>query len=149
MPYLFLCNSFWHCFVVSPSVNCEAVNVFFFSDLNHSFSLWTSLSVFHSMLWSLLAVTVVSAAVLYVLCRWLIPAAVQSSGWLALLWHDVILERLLNIMTGSSRPQVTLTVIHTYITHICRDELLMFREDRESLMMKIPCSYHSVSHMVP
>ncbi len=33
MPYLFLCNSFWHCFVVSPSVNCEAVNVFFFLTL--------------------------------------------------------------------------------------------------------------------
>lgn len=110
MPYLF--DSFWHCFVVSPSVNCTAVNV--------SYSLCERLSVFHSMLWSLLAVTVVSAAVLYVLCRWLIPAAVRSSGWLALLWHDVILERLLNIMTGSSRPQVTLSVIHSYITHMQR-----------------------------
>lgn len=79
-----------------------------------------SLSLSLRML-SLLAVAVVSAAVLYVLYHWLIPAAVQNSGWLALIWHDVILERFLNITTGSSRPQVTLAVIHTYVTHVCRD----------------------------
>lgn len=91
------------------------------------------------MLWSLLAVTVVSAAVLYVLYHWLIPTAVQSSGWLALLWHDVIHERLLDIMTGTSRPQVTLTVIHR--SHIRRDEMLMFKEDRESLLT-VMVMYH-------
>ncbi|KAA0714353.1 Catechol O-methyltransferase [Triplophysa tibetana] len=59
------------------------------------------------MLLNVLAVTAVSAAVLYVLYKWLIPAAVQNSGWLALIWHDVIVERFLNILTGLSRPQVT------------------------------------------
>ncbi|KAF4110281.1 hypothetical protein G5714_009533 [Onychostoma macrolepis] len=69
-----------------------------------------------NMLWSLLAVTVVSAAVLYVLYRGFIPAAVRSSGWLALLWHDVILERLLNIVTGSSRPQRMLKAVQKNAT---------------------------------
>ncbi|XP_016411750.1 catechol O-methyltransferase-like [Sinocyclocheilus rhinocerous] len=68
------------------------------------------------MLCSLLAVTVVTAAVLYVLYRWLIPAAVRSSGWLALLWHVVILERLLNIMTGSTRPQRMLKAVQKNAT---------------------------------
>ncbi|XP_026103681.1 catechol O-methyltransferase A isoform X1 [Carassius auratus] len=69
-----------------------------------------------SMLWSLLAVTVVSAAVLYVLYHWLIPTAVQSSGWMALLWHDVIHERLLDIMTGTSRPQRMLKAVQKNAT---------------------------------
>ncbi|KAK9971012.1 hypothetical protein ABG768_026908 [Culter alburnus] len=68
------------------------------------------------MLLSLLAVAVVSAAVLYVLYRWLIPAAVQNCSWLALLWHDVILQRVLNIMTGSSRPQRMLKAVQKNAT---------------------------------
>lgn len=68
------------------------------------------------MLLSLLAVAVVSAAVLYVLCHWLIPAAVQNSGWLALLWHDNIHERILNIITGSSRPQRMLKAVQKNAT---------------------------------
>lgn len=59
------------------------------------------------MLLNVLAVGAVSAAVLYVLCKWFIPAAVQNSGWLALIWHDVIVQRFLNILTGLSKPQVT------------------------------------------
>ncbi|XP_051509504.1 catechol O-methyltransferase A [Myxocyprinus asiaticus] len=65
---------------------------------------------------SVLAVTVVSAAVLYVLYHWLIPAAVQSNGWLALIWHDVIVERFLNILTGSSRPQRMLKAVQQNAT---------------------------------
>ncbi|XP_048066454.1 catechol O-methyltransferase A isoform X1 [Megalobrama amblycephala] len=65
---------------------------------------------------SLLAVAVVSAAVLYVLYRWLIPAAVQNCSWLALLWHDVILQRVLNITTGSSRPQRMLKAVQKNAT---------------------------------
>lgn len=55
----------------------------------------------------LLWVCVGGAAVLYALYFWLIPAAVQYNGTLALLWHDVIVERLLDALTGSTRPQVT------------------------------------------
>ncbi|XP_056629198.1 catechol O-methyltransferase A [Triplophysa dalaica] len=68
------------------------------------------------MLLNVLAVTAVSAAVLYVLYKWLIPAAVQNSGWLALIWHDVIVERFLNILTGLSRPQRMLKAVQKNAT---------------------------------
>ena len=48
------------------------------------------------------------AALLYVLYRWLIPSVVQYHAGLALLWHDVIVERLLDVLTRSTRPQVWL-----------------------------------------
>ncbi|XP_073675702.1 catechol O-methyltransferase A [Garra rufa] len=68
------------------------------------------------MLWSLLAVTAGSAAVLYVLYHWLIPAAMQRSGWLALLWHAFIFERVLDFVTGSSRPQRMLKAVQKNAT---------------------------------
>lgn len=46
------------------------------------------------------------AALLYALYRWVIPATVQYHGGLALIWHDFIVERLINTLTRSSRPQV-------------------------------------------
>ena len=48
------------------------------------------------------------AALVYALYRWVIPAAVQYHGGLALMWHDVIVERLLDTLTQSTRPQVSL-----------------------------------------
>ncbi|XP_029947409.1 catechol O-methyltransferase B [Salarias fasciatus] len=45
------------------------------------------------------------AAVLYALYRWVIPAAVQYHAGLALLWHDYFVERLLDTLTQSTRPQ--------------------------------------------
>lgn len=48
------------------------------------------------------------AALLYALYRWVIPAAVQYHGGLALMWHDVIVERMLDTLTKSTRPQVCL-----------------------------------------
>ncbi|KAI2662084.1 Catechol O-methyltransferase A [Labeo rohita] len=93
-----------------------------------------SLPVFRRMLWSLLAATAGSAAVLYVLYRWLIPAAVQRSSWLALLWHAVIFERVLDILTGSSQPQRMLKAVQknatkgdpqsviSAIDHYCRNK---------------------------
>ncbi|KAJ4927445.1 hypothetical protein JOQ06_015173 [Pogonophryne albipinna] len=49
------------------------------------------------------------AALLYALYRWLIPAVVQYHAGLALIWHDVIVERILDTVTQSTRPQVGLT----------------------------------------
>lgn len=46
------------------------------------------------------------AALLYVLYRWVIPSAVQYHAGLALMWHDVIVERILDVLTRSTRPQV-------------------------------------------
>lgn len=66
-----------------------------------------------SMLLSFLALCCGGAAVLYVLYSWLIPAAVQYNAWLALLWHDAIVERALNILTRSTRPQVTSQTFHS------------------------------------
>lgn len=54
------------------------------------------------------------AALLYVLYRWLIPAAVQYHGGLALIWHEVIVEPMLDTLTQSTRPQVCLQ--HTVFT---------------------------------
>ncbi|XP_062400872.1 catechol O-methyltransferase B [Sardina pilchardus] len=42
---------------------------------------------------------------LYALYRWLIPAAVYRHGRLALLWHDVCVEKALDWLTRSSRPE--------------------------------------------
>lgn len=49
------------------------------------------------------------AALLYVLYRWVIPVVVQYHTGLALLWHDVIEERMLDMLTWSTRPQVCLS----------------------------------------
>lgn len=46
------------------------------------------------------------AALLYALYRWIVPAVVQHHAGLALIWHDVIVERLLDTLTRSTRPQV-------------------------------------------
>lgn len=64
-----------------------------------------------SMLLAVLSVCVVGSAVLYALFFWLIPAAVQYNASAALLWHDVIVERFLDFVTGSTRPQVTLWIV--------------------------------------
>lgn len=56
-------------------------------------------------MWTCLYVCAGGAAVLYVLYR-LVVRSVQCNPDLALLWHDVILERILNRLTGSTRPQV-------------------------------------------
>ncbi|XP_029550449.1 catechol O-methyltransferase B isoform X2 [Salmo trutta] len=57
------------------------------------------------MLLSLLSGLIMGAAVLFVLYRWVIPTAVQYHGGLALLWHDIIVERALDTLTRTSRPQ--------------------------------------------
>lgn len=92
------------------------------------------------MVLNVLAVTVVSAAVLYALYKWFIPAAVQNSGWLALIWHDVIVERFLNILTGLSRPQVT----PAYPVSLTYAEIKLFwckffyDKDAKTALAKIP-----------
>ncbi|XP_020489487.1 catechol O-methyltransferase B isoform X1 [Labrus bergylta] len=56
------------------------------------------------------------AALLYALYRWLIPAAVQYHGGLALIWHDVIVERMLDTLTQSTRPQRLLNAVQKNAT---------------------------------
>ncbi|XP_053723515.1 catechol O-methyltransferase B [Synchiropus splendidus] len=51
------------------------------------------------------------AALLYALYRWLIPAAVQHHATLALLWHDVFVEWMLDTLTRSTRPQRLLKAV--------------------------------------
>ncbi|XP_010904422.1 catechol O-methyltransferase B [Esox lucius] len=81
---------------------------------------------------SLLSGLIVGAAVLCALYLWVIPAAVQYHGGLALLWHDVIVERVLDTLTRKSRPQRLLKAVEgkatlgdpqsviTAIDHFCR-----------------------------
>ncbi|RXM27597.1 Catechol O-methyltransferase [Acipenser ruthenus] len=60
----------------------------------------------------LLLVVCVAACVAllwYTLVFFVIPALVQYNGTLALLWHDVIVERSLDWLTRSTRPQRLLT----------------------------------------
>ncbi|KAM9408589.1 catechol O-methyltransferase B [Pholidichthys leucotaenia] len=45
------------------------------------------------------------AALLYALYRWIIPTAVQYHGGLAIFWHECIVERMLDTLTQSTRPQ--------------------------------------------
>lgn len=61
---------------------------------------------------SLLAVSLV-LVILCVLCRYLIRRLVQSNSTLALLWYDVLLEPMLNILTRTTRPQVTSDYLFT------------------------------------
>ncbi|KAM4613495.1 catechol O-methyltransferase B [Polymixia lowei] len=56
------------------------------------------------------------AAVLYILYRWLIPTAVQYHGALSLIWHDVIVERLLDTLTQTTRPQRLLSAVQKNAT---------------------------------
>lgn len=67
----------------------------------------TAIFVCPRMLLSLLSGLIMGAAVLFVLYRWVIPTAVQYHGGLALLWHDIIVERALDTLTRTSRPQVS------------------------------------------
>ncbi|KAK6303872.1 hypothetical protein J4Q44_G00263260 [Coregonus suidteri] len=77
--------------------------------------LWRSSSergdISRNMLLSFLALCCGGAAVLYGLYSWLIPAAVQYNAWWALLWHDAIVERALNTLTRSTRPQRLLRAV--------------------------------------
>ncbi|XP_063064797.1 catechol O-methyltransferase A [Engraulis encrasicolus] len=68
------------------------------------------------MLLGVLTGCVLGAAVVYVLVAWLIPAAVQHNAWAALLWHDVIVERFLDFVTGSTRPQRLLKAVQKKAT---------------------------------
>lgn len=61
---------------------------------------------------SLLMVSLV-LVLLWVSCHYLIPWLVQSNSTLALLWYDVLLEAVLNILTRTTRPQVTSDLLCT------------------------------------
>ncbi|XP_075997242.1 catechol O-methyltransferase B [Genypterus blacodes] len=54
--------------------------------------------------------------VLYSLYRWLIPSIVQYHAGLALLWHDVIVEWMLDTLTRSTRPQRMLRAVQKNAT---------------------------------
>ncbi|XP_075904031.1 catechol O-methyltransferase B [Nelusetta ayraudi] len=56
------------------------------------------------------------AALLYALYRWIIPALAQHHAGLALIWHDVIVERLLDTLTRSTRPQRLLGAVQKNAT---------------------------------
>ncbi|XP_053172480.1 catechol O-methyltransferase B [Scomber japonicus] len=56
------------------------------------------------------------AALLYALYRWVIPTAVQYHGGLALIWHDVIVEPMLDTLTQSTRPQRLLSAVQKNAT---------------------------------
>ncbi|XP_043977527.1 catechol O-methyltransferase B isoform X1 [Gambusia affinis] len=56
------------------------------------------------------------AALLYVLYRWVIPSVVQYHGGLALVWHDTIVEGLLNTLTQTTRPQRMLAAVQKNAT---------------------------------
>lgn len=63
------------------------------------------------MLQCLLLFCVCVPVLLYSLYRWLIPAAVSRHGRMALFWHDVCVERLLDRITHSTRPERVLRAV--------------------------------------
>uniref|UniRef100_A0A3B5LYN5 catechol O-methyltransferase n=1 Tax=Xiphophorus couchianus TaxID=32473 RepID=A0A3B5LYN5_9TELE len=56
------------------------------------------------------------AALLYALYRWVIPSVVQYHAGLALVWHDTIVEGLLNTLTQTTRPQRMLAAVQKNAT---------------------------------
>ncbi|KAL6464639.1 hypothetical protein MHYP_G00269560 [Metynnis hypsauchen] len=85
-------------------------------------------------MWSVLISCIGLLVVLYALCLWIIPAVVQYSGCLALLWHDVIVEKSLDTITRTTRPQRLLKAVQdrairgnpksviSVIDHYCRNQ---------------------------
>uniref|UniRef100_A0AAR2JQP1 catechol O-methyltransferase n=1 Tax=Pygocentrus nattereri TaxID=42514 RepID=A0AAR2JQP1_PYGNA len=79
-----------------------------------------------STMWSVLLSCIGLLVALYALCLWIIPAVVQYSGCLALLWHDVIVEksldtRLLKAVQDRAirgNPKSVISVID----HYCRNQ---------------------------
>lgn len=69
------------------------------------------------MMWlTLIYVCVGGAALLYALYRWIIPAVVQYHGGLTVLWHEVIVEPMLDTLTRSTRPQRVLGAVQKNAT---------------------------------
>lgn len=69
------------------------------------------------MMWlTLIYICVGGAALLYALYRWIIPAVVQYHGGLAILWHEMIVEPLLDTLTQSTRPQRVLSAVQKNAT---------------------------------
>ncbi|KAK7907491.1 hypothetical protein WMY93_016103 [Mugilogobius chulae] len=68
----------------------------------------------HRMLMTSIYFCAGGAATLYILYRWMIPATVRQA--LVLMWHDVLLEMLMNRITGSTRPQRILRAVQKNAT---------------------------------
>ncbi|XP_061544350.1 catechol O-methyltransferase B isoform X2 [Phycodurus eques] len=68
------------------------------------------------MMWWVAVYCTGGAVLLYALYRWVIPSAVQYHGGLALIWHDVIVEWVLDTLTQSTRPQRLLAAVHKNAT---------------------------------
>ncbi|XP_071369062.1 catechol O-methyltransferase B-like [Centroberyx affinis] len=93
------------------------------------------------------------AAVLYALYRWVIPAAVQYHAGLALMWHDVIVERMLDTLTQSTRPQRILSAVQKNATrgdpgsvvkaidHFCRHKewAMNVGDEKGSILDSVVC----------
>ncbi|XP_055016504.1 catechol O-methyltransferase B [Boleophthalmus pectinirostris] len=63
---------------------------------------------------SLLSLLIPGAAILYILYRWVVPATVRQA--LVLMWHDVLLEMLMDRITSSTRPQRILHAVQKNAT---------------------------------
>lgn len=85
----------------------DCVPVAFFFSVPHSSHRAEMMFILLRRMWLTLIYSCTGgAALLYALYRWVIPAAVQYHGGLALFWHDVVVERMLDTLTQSTRPQV-------------------------------------------
>uniref|UniRef100_A0A3Q2Y4M9 catechol O-methyltransferase n=1 Tax=Hippocampus comes TaxID=109280 RepID=A0A3Q2Y4M9_HIPCM len=67
-------------------------------------------------MWWVVGYATGGAVLLYTLYKWVIPGAVQYHGGLALIWHDVIVEWILDTLTQSTRPQRLLAAVHKKAT---------------------------------
>lgn len=66
------------------------------------------------MLMTCVCICTGGVALLYILYKWVIPATARQA--LVLLWHDFLLERLLDKITGSTRPQRILRAVQKNAT---------------------------------
>ncbi|KAL4646286.1 Catechol O-methyltransferase-like [Arapaima gigas] len=81
----------------------------------HCHTAWTAAASSSMWLYFLFVCGGVMAA-LYALWSWLIPAVVQYNPLLVVLWHDIIVQRVLNFLTGSTQPQRILKAVQNNAT---------------------------------
>ncbi|KAM9799158.1 catechol O-methyltransferase B [Syngnathus typhle] len=67
-------------------------------------------------MWWLVASCTGGAVLLFLLYKWVIPCIVQYHGGLAIFWHDVIVEWVLDKLTQSTRPQRLLAAVQKTAT---------------------------------
>uniref|UniRef100_A0A8C7FR71 catechol O-methyltransferase n=1 Tax=Oncorhynchus kisutch TaxID=8019 RepID=A0A8C7FR71_ONCKI len=99
---------------------------------------------------------IVNTLFISLVLKGVIPTAMQYHGRLALLWHDVIVERVLDTLTRTSRPQavqrkaavVDPQSVITAIDHFCKHREWAMNVGEEKGAVWIKCSFKIKSNQI-